>query len=177
MHRTAVGGSVDFDVMSYSGKFKINGLEFSGERDISKNTVAIPYTEEPDIGIGDIIVQKTGQRDVELKVIDVDFQIDGTLGIGTNHSHLLVLKVANITAQQHTSNNESSIFNIGSISGEQIQLGNNNSQVVTISLQSLVEAVATKGDADAKSALRKLLENSTVASIVGAGAAALLGLL
>ena len=83
----------------------------------------------------------------------------------------------NLTAQPHTTNTQSSTFNIGSITGEQVQVGNNNSQAVNISVQNLVEAVAESGDQEAKSALRKLLENSTEASIVGAGAAALLGLL
>lgn len=177
MHRSLAGGNVDFDQMSYSGIFVINGLELNGERNISKNTVNIPYTDEPDIGIGDVIIQKTGSRYIELKVIDVDFQVGGTLGIGTSHSNLLRLKIANMTAQQHTSSNSSPIFHIGSVSGEQVQLGNNNSQVVTISLQNLVEAVAKNGDAEAKLTLRKLLENSTVASVLGAGAAALLNLL
>ncbi|MNG16900.1 hypothetical protein D3C84_1008470 [compost metagenome] len=90
---------------------------------------------------------------------------------------MLTLKVENLTAQPHTTNTQSSTFNIGSITGEQVQVGSNNSQTVNVSVQSLVESVAKSGDQEAKSALRKLLENSTVASIVGAGAAALLGLL
>ena len=48
---------------------------------------------------------------------------------------------------------------------------------VNISITELVEKVANSGDPQAKSMLKQLLENSTVASIVGAGASALLGLL
>lgn len=49
--------------------------------------------------------------------------------------------------------------------------------LVNISITELVEKVANSGDPQAKSMLKQLLENSTVASIVGAGASALLGLL
>ncbi|PRB77552.1 hypothetical protein [Pseudomonas sp. MYb185] len=168
---------MNFDALAYPEKIIIAGSEFSGQRDMSKGTILVPYTDEPDVGIGDIITQKTGKREVELKVIDAQFQPGGTLGVGTKHNNLLKLKVENFMTQPHTTNTQSSIFNIGSITGEQVQVGSNNSQIVNISVQSLVEAVAKSGDQEAKSALRNLLENSTVASIVGAGAAALLGLL
>lgn len=49
--------------------------------------------------------------------------------------------------------------------------------LVNISITELVEKVAKSGDVQAKSALKQLLENSTVASIVGAGASSLLGML
>ncbi|HBQ6873296.1 TPA: hypothetical protein L8O67_005219, partial [Klebsiella pneumoniae] len=68
-------------------------------------------------------------------------------------------------------------FNIGSVSGEQVQIGESNHMLVNISITELVEKVAKSGDPQAKSMLKQLLENSTVASIVGAGASALLGLL
>ena len=168
---------MNFDALAYPEKIIIAGSEFSGQRNMTKGTLLVPYTDEPDVGIGDIIIQKSGKREIELKVIDAQFQAGGTLGVGTRHKNLLTLKVENLTAQPHTTNTQSSTFNIGSITGEQVQVGNNNSQAVNISVQNLVEAVAESADQEAKSALRKLLENSTVASIVGAGAAALLGLL
>ncbi len=168
---------MNFDALAYPEKIIIAGSEFSGQRDMSKGTLLVPYTDEPDVGIGDIIVQKSGKREIDLKVIDAQFHVGGTLGVGTKHKNLLTLKVENLTAQPHSTNALSSTFNIGSITGEQVQVGNNNSQAVNISVQNLVEAVAKSGDQEAKSTLRKLLENSTVASIVGAGAAALLTLL
>ena len=168
---------MNFDALAYPEKIIIAGSEFSGQRNMSKGTLLVPYTDEPDIGIGDTIVQKSGKREIELKVIDAQFQAGGTLGVGTKHKNLLTLKVENLTAQPHTTSTQSSNFNIGSITGEQVQVGSNNSQVVNVSIQSLVESVAKSSDHEAKSALRKLLENSTVASIVGAGAATLLALL
>lgn len=168
---------MNFDTLAYPEKIIIAGSEFSGQRNMSKGTLLVPYTEEPNVGIGDIIIQKSGKHEIELKVVDAQFQAGGTLGVGTKHKNLLTLKVKNLTAQPHTTNTQSSTYNIGSINGEQVQVGNNNSQAVNISVQNLVEAVAKSGDQEAKSTLSKLLENSTVASIIGAGAAALLGLL
>lgn len=68
-------------------------------------------------------------------------------------------------------------INIGSITSEQVQVGNHNSQVTNINVQELVEKVAQSNDEEAKSILKSLLENNTVASVVGAGLAGLIGLL
>ena len=61
--------------------------------------------------------------------------------------------------------------------GGQFQVGNHNSQVTNITLQEFVEKVAASQDPEAKSALRKIFENSTAANIVGAATSALLTLL
>lgn len=168
---------MDFNALAYPEKIIISGTEFSGKRNSSQGTLLIPYTTEPDVGIGDTIIQKSGQREIELKVIDASFLAGGTLGVGTKHPNLLMLKVENLTAKPHVSTNQASTFNIGSISVEQVQVGNNNSLNINISFQNLVEAVSKSNDDEAKSGLRKLLENNTVASIVGAGVTALIGLL
>ncbi|HGS4883505.1 TPA: hypothetical protein ACMDSJ_004609 [Vibrio parahaemolyticus] len=68
-------------------------------------------------------------------------------------------------------------INIGSINSKQVQVGNHNSQVTNINVQELVEKVAQSNDEEAKSILKSLLENSTVASVVGAGLSGLIGLL
>lgn len=68
-------------------------------------------------------------------------------------------------------------INIGNISGSSFQVGNGNSLSVNISMQELVENVAKTNDVEAKSKLRELLNNATVAGLVGAGATALLALL
>lgn len=67
--------------------------------------------------------------------------------------------------------------NFSGLSNPQIQIGNNNNQLMQISVQQLVEQIAHSGDKEAKSLLLKVLENSTVASIIGAGASALFSLL
>ena len=109
---------MDFDKLAYPEVIIIDGIEHKGQRDMSKGQLLIPYTEEPDVGIGDIISQKSGKREINLKVIDASFIEGGSLSVGTSHPHLLTLKVQNTTAQPHVSNNQSSTINIGSVSGE-----------------------------------------------------------
>ncbi|MCY7296340.1 hypothetical protein [Alteromonas sp. a30] len=166
---------MDFDKLAYPETIYIDGVEHKGKRNVSKGELRIPYSNEPDVGIGDIIVQKSGKREIDLKVIDVSFLESGSLNVGTKHPHMLTLKVENATAQEHISTNQSSTINIGSVSGEQVQVGNHNSQISNISIQTLVDHVVKNGDDEAKSTLKTLLQNSSVASLVGAGASALLG--
>ncbi len=168
---------MNINKMAYPDTFLMDGYEQKGKRDTDKNSLKIPYSVTPDIGIGDVISQKSGTREIQLKVIDASFLEGGTMNVGTNHPHMLTLKVENMTAQAHTTNNDNSTFNIGSVSGEQVQIGNHNNQITNIHFQQLVEQVAKSGDKEAKSLLKTLLQNSTVASVVGAGATALLGLL
>ncbi|GIA07884.1 hypothetical protein VCSRO83_3701 [Vibrio cholerae] len=68
-------------------------------------------------------------------------------------------------------------INIGSINSEHVQVGNHNSQVTNVNVQELVEKVAQSNDEEAKSILKSLLENNTVASVVGASLSGLIGLL
>jgi len=68
-------------------------------------------------------------------------------------------------------------ISIQSITSGNVQVGNNNSQVTNIHIQEIVEKVAASNDPEAKSILKSLLENSTVGSLLGAGASALIGLL
>jgi hypothetical protein len=168
---------MNFEELAYPEIVTITGVEYKGQRDMSKGELLIPYTEEPDVGIGDIITQKSGKREIHLKVLDASFLKGGSLNVGTKHPHMLTLKVENTTAQAHMTNSQNSTINIGSVSGEQIQVGNHNSQVTNINFQQLVEHVARSQDEEAKSTLKSLLQNSTVVSLLGAGAAALLNLL
>ncbi|MDY0888317.1 hypothetical protein [Kosakonia sp. CFBP8986] len=169
---------MNFDAMAYPEKFTIAGIEYKGRRDTSQKKVLIPYTEEPDISIGDEITQKLGKGEISLKVLDMSFLPDGTLKAGTNHPHMLTLKVENLATNEHKSKSYSqNTFNIGSVSGSQVQIGERNHLIVNISITELVEKVAQSQDPQAKSILKELLNNSTVASLVGAGASALLTLL
>jgi len=168
---------MDFKAMAYPEIIIIAGVEYKARRDMSKGQVGIPYTEEPDVGIGDVIIQKSGSKEIALKVLDASFLKGGSLHVGTKHPHMLILQVENTTANAHKTRSESSTFNIGSISSQQVQVGNQNYQTVNISIQQLVEEIAKSSDPEAKTLLRKLLENSTVGSLIGAGASALIGLL
>ncbi|NIY90361.1 hypothetical protein HCZ64_24580, partial [Vibrio campbellii] len=68
-------------------------------------------------------------------------------------------------------------YNFGTISAEQMQVGNDNTQNTTINIQQLVEKVASSNDNEAKNKLKQLLENSTVASVLGASVSSLLSML
>jgi len=168
---------MDFDKLAYPEVVIIDGAEYKGRRNMSKGQLLIPYSEEPDVGIGDVIAQKSGKREIHLKVLDASFLEGGSLNVGTTFPHMLTLKVENTTAIPHATKSSSSTFNIGSITGDQIQVGNENSQVTNINIQQLVEHVAKSNDEKAKSTLKTLLQNSTVGSLIGAGAGALLALL
>lgn len=168
---------MDFDETDYTDIIAIAGAEHEALRNLSKGEVLIPYTEEPDVGIGDVICQKAGKREIFLKVIDVSFLKGGSLNIGTDHPHMLTLKVQNTTAQPHLPQSNSSTFNIGSVSGNNVQVGNGNSLSVNITLKELTEYIAKSENEEAKSKLKDFLSNNTVASVIGAGVAGLLALL
>lgn len=168
---------MNFDAMAYPDTFIIDSLECKGHRDPRKSEVKVPYTNEPNVSIGDVITQKVGKGEVQLKILDMAFLPGGSLNVGTNHPNLLTLNVENITSNEHKPKQSQSTYNIGSISGNQVQIGESNHMLVNISITELIDKVAKSGDPQAKSILKQLLENSTVASIVGAGASALLGLL
>lgn len=167
----------DFDKLAYPETVFINGVEHKAKRDTSKSKMKIPYTEEPEVGIGDVIVQKAGKREIHLKVTDAQFLEGGSLGVGSNHPNMLTLNVQNVTAEPHLTNRASSTINIGSVSGDTVQIGDQNVQVANVSIKQLVEHVAKSDDKQAKEKLKSLLENGTVASLVGAGANKLFGLL
>lgn len=169
---------MDFDAMAYPEKFTISGKEYKGRRDSAQKRVFIPYTEEPDINIGDEITQKLGKGEIFLKVLDMSFLPDGTLNMGTIHPNLLTLQIENLTANEHKTKQPSqNTFNIGSVSGSQVQIGERNHLIVNVTITELVEKISQSQDTQAKSILKDLLNNSTVASLVGAGASALLALL
>ena len=56
----------------------------------------------------------------------------------------------------------------------QVQVGDGNSQEMTITMKELADKIAKSGDQEAKSALKALLENSTVASMLGVAATTLI---
>ncbi|MGQ6013651.1 hypothetical protein ACUNG1_06505 [Serratia sp. IR-2025] len=122
---------MDFDAMTYPETFKIAGAEYKGLRNSAEKKVLIPYTEEPNISIGDKITQKLGKGEISLKVLDMSFLPGGTLNVGTNHPHMLTLKVENLTAnEQKPKQSSQNTFNIGSVSGSQVQIGERNHLIV-----------------------------------------------
>ncbi|EQA5669458.1 hypothetical protein ACX4ED_000710 [Cronobacter malonaticus] len=170
--------SFDFNKHAYPETFIINGNELQGTKKTGSNQVIIPFTVEPVVELGTVIKQKVGQRDIFLKVIDMNILLDSTIEVGTPHPHILSLEVENISSEPHKHTNSSkNVYNIGHVSGSQVQIGESNHLLINVSITELVEKVAASEDAKAKSALKELLNNSTVASIIGAGASALVSML
>ena len=158
--------------MSYPDRFLIAGVEYEGVR--RRGEVSITYSDAPIVKIGDFVMQRNGPNWHSLEVLDVNYIENGSMGIGTEHSHLLRLNVQNVAAQFLQ---PKPVQSINIVSAQQVQIGDNNSQMVTVTLSDVVRSVAAGDDAEAKSLLKRLLENNTVAAVVGAGVSALLGLL
>ena len=59
------------DKLTYPEIISINGIEYSGKRNMSKGQILIPYTDAPNVGVGDVIVKKTDKRDVYFKVTGI----------------------------------------------------------------------------------------------------------
>lgn len=162
---------MDFEAIAYPDTFEINGEVHKGSRSPKDLRVLIPYTVEPVVNFGDVIVQKLGSASrAELKVIDMKFMPNGTMLIGTKHPHLLTLTVENMTSNAHKSPAAPTI-SIGSNSGN-VQIGSHNQQITNISLQEVVQKVAEQGDPQTKGLLRVILENPTVSTLVGVAATA-----
>ncbi|MFK8402412.1 hypothetical protein M2D07_028155 [Pseudomonas sp. BGr12] len=159
----------------YPGIILIKGSSHNCSRDISKKTIYIPFTQTIDVKIGDIVEVKSGESRIQLRVLDLctyDSQY-----ISTDHANILELHVDNLTATKYLPPGATQMINIGNLTGQQVQVGNNNSQVVNITLEQLTREIAKSDDAEAKGVLRKMLENPTVSSVIGAGVSGLIGLL
>lgn len=167
----------DFDEMAYPDDFLISGQDYKGSRNAGKKQVNIPFTDNPIISLGDILIQKVGGTELNLKVIDISISRNGTLNNGTSHPHLMTLTIENLTSDALKAKKSMNTFHIGTVSGEQVQIGENNHLQVNITITELAEKISQSNDQQAKSILKQLLENNTVASLVGASASALLGLL
>lgn len=73
-------------------------------------------------------------------------------------------------------------FSVGSVSGGNVQIGNNNSLVIEQGLKSLIDKIDSKDIPEpekevAKNSLKSLLSNPTVAAILGGAASGILSLL
>lgn len=125
------------------------------------------------IEAGDLLQRKASNGSISnYEVIDPGFHE----AFGSIEAHYQI-KHKNLSIKEAEKMIQSVTYNFGSVSAEQMQVGNNNSQHVIINMQQLVEKVAQSNDEEAKGLLKKLLDNSTVASVVGAGVSSLISLL
>lgn len=68
-------------------------------------------------------------------------------------------------------------ISVGSITSEQVQLGNGNTMDITINVSELVDQIAQSDNEEAKSLMKSLLENKLVGSVLGAGVSRLISLI
>jgi GNAT superfamily N-acetyltransferase len=162
-----------FDKLAYPEIITIDGADHRGKRNMSKGQVLIPYTNKPKVGIGDVIALKTDKKDTYLKVTGASFIEDGSLGVGTDHPHMLALKVANTTAKPQVSKKQSSTITVGSESGEQTPGSEKETPIKTISMQHFMKHVAKSWDEESKTTSQPLPQNSPVDRPTDAGAPAL----
>ncbi|WP_158679707.1 hypothetical protein [Pseudoalteromonas sp. T1lg21] len=159
------------DKHAYPDTFKLNdGDTLKGNRNGSE--VMIPYTNEPNVKIGDVLFQSAGANEIEFKVMDCHFGEDQTMGIGTEHPHLLRMVVENQTSKPHQSSPASQTFNIGNLSGSNVQVGNNNTQNfinIIKELESKIDKLeaTTQEKEEAKGLLWQLMDNKLVNTVVG----------
>jgi len=163
--------------VEYPDTFIIAGLKLKGKRNAVRNKLEVPYSVAPDVGVGDVIAQKSGTREILLKVMNISFHTVSMFDAGTKHPYLLSLNVENMTAQEHADSNNASTTNNRSHFGRQARIGNHYEQVAVVRLQQLIEKVAESNDQEAIFIMKTLLRNRTVESVVGASVSVLLALL
>lgn len=142
---------MESDKLTYPEIIIIDGAEHNGKRNMSKGQILIPYTDAPNVGIGDVITQKAGKKDIHLKVTSTSFIEDGSFGVGTDHPHLLAVKVANTSAQPRTSKKSSSTVAASSAPGEQIPDSTKRPRIKTISMQHFMKHIAKSGNEETPS--------------------------
>lgn len=164
---------MDFDF--YQDKVTIKDKVYSCARKAKEGILYIPHTEPVNIQLGVSAFLTVGNQVLELKILDV--ATHPSQGIGTHHPHILELHTENITAAPYKVKEATQMISIGTLSAQQVQVGNNNAQTVNITLEQLTREVSKSDDPAAKGILRALLENPTISSVIGGGVSGLIGLL
>ncbi|NAZ55668.1 hypothetical protein GL177_20435 [Vibrio toranzoniae] len=153
---------------------KANGQRVEGIQASVQKKLTIIERDDILIEPGDLLERKASNGSVSVyKVIDPGFTESHGIGFPAHYQ----IKHQNLSVEEVKELPQNVTYNFGSISAEQMQVGNNNTQNVTINVQELVKKVVESDDEEAKSKLKSLLENSTVASVVGAGISGLISLL
>lgn len=152
---------------------KSNGDKFEGIKASVQDKETFINRSDILIEVGDLLQRRASNGSISnYEVIDPGFHET----FGSIEAHYQI-KHKNLSVKEAEKMIQSVTYNFGSISADQMQVGNNNSQHVTINMQQLIEKIAKSNDEEAKGLVRKLLDNKTVASVLGASASVLIGLL
>ena len=161
------------DKSTYPEIIIIDGIEHNGKRHMSKGQILIPYTDAPNVGIGDVIVNKTGTKDIHLKVTGTSFIEDGSFGVGTDHPHLLAIKVVNTSAQPRASEISTSTVVGNTTPGEQDIDRQKRSKIKTISMQHFMKHVAKNWGEETTATEKPLAQDAPVDRTISAETSAL----
>lgn len=152
---------------------KADGTKIEGIKASVQENKTFIHRSDIVIESGDLLQRKASNGVVSnYQVIDPGFR-EKFASIPAHYQ----IKHKNLSIQEVEKMIQQVTYNFGSISAEQLQVGNDNTQNVTINVKKLVEEIAKSNDDNAKSMLRNLLGNSTVASIVGAGVSGLISMI
>lgn len=157
---------------AWPDRVTIDGTVHKARVDAGDGLVSLPYTTEPQVSVGDVITQTVGRRETSLEVLEVNFQENGSLGIGTIHRHLLVLSVEPTTSQAHTQQPGASVRSAPPRPATPVAVpAAKVAPASPLKLAELVERVSRSSDIEAKSMLVALLGNATVTALIGPVAA------
>ncbi len=151
--------------LTYPEIIIIGGIEHSGKRNMSKGQILIPYTDAPNVCVGDVVVKKSDKKDTYLKVTGISFIEDGSFGIGTDHPHLLALKVANTSTQPQALKNTSSTAEVSSVPGEENIDSQKRTKIKTISMQHFMKHVVKNWGEEPTSTEKPLVQDASVVRV------------
>lgn len=156
---------------AWPDRVTIDGMVYKARVDAGDGLVSLPCPSEPQVSVGDVITQTVGRREASLEVLEVDFQPNGSLGIGTVHRHLLVLTVEPTTSQAHTQPPGASAAKAPPPAARPPKASpvasTQAAPASTLKLAELVDRVSRSNDTEAKAMLLALLDNASVSAIVG----------
>lgn len=166
---------VNFEALAFPHTFELEGSKYKGKRIVKEGKIIIPCLECPEISMKSMIIQIQKPNNIEFETIDFEFNEGSTLGTVSDKPNILTIYIENKLEKSKTV--PQSNFNIGTINSTAVQVGNLNNQNIDLNIQQLVQQVVESEDEEAKGILKELLENSTVASLIGVGVANLISLL
>lgn len=151
---------------AWPDRVTIDGTVHKARVDAGDGLVSLPYTTEPQVSVGDVITQTVGRRESSLEVLEVNFEENGSLGIGTIHRHLLVLSVEPTTSQAHTQQ-PGAVARVAPARPVASAPVAKVAPASPLKLAELVDKVSRSSDIEAKSMLVALLGNATVSALLG----------
>jgi len=155
------------DKLTYPEIVIIDGIEHNGKRNMSKGQILIPYTAAPKVCVGDIIVEKSDKKDTYLEVTNTSFIEGGSFGVGTDHPHLLTLKVVNTSTQLQAAKKTPSSAGVRSAPGEQHIDNQKRTKIKTISMQHFMKHVVKNWSEEPTATEKHLAQDAPADSATG----------